>query len=76
VGVNRIGTCRAGSTKPGRSRSCNPGDGNYRPRARPEFDIRREVGTLPNYLRIRRESGFCNRIGPRKIGDWRMAVAD
>jgi hypothetical protein len=23
----------------------------------------REVGTLPNFLRIRRESGACNRIG-------------
>jgi hypothetical protein len=36
-----------------------------------------EVGTLPNFLRIRRESGGCNRVGrtPRhfrlQISDWR-----
>jgi hypothetical protein len=32
-----------------------------------------EVGTLPNFPRIRRESGACNRIGPRRgIADFRL----
>jgi hypothetical protein len=29
-----------------------------------------EVGTLPNYLRIRRESGACGRIGPRELASY------